>query len=71
MCVSGVRSVFDGTQLIKVAFIVLVVVINAFFCLSTVHPPRKKIAILSPTVCEWFLVRRDGKQLCLEKIQAV
>ena len=71
MFVSDKLRVIDGTELIKVAFIVLVVVINAFFCLSTVHPPRKKIAILSPTVCEWFLVRRNCKPWGLEKIQAV
>ncbi|CAD6589103.1 MAG: hypothetical protein TREMPRED_005267 [Tremellales sp. Tagirdzhanova-0007] len=32
------------------AFIVLLVATSSFFCLSTVHPPRRKVAILSPTV---------------------
>nr|XP_031858011.1 uncharacterized protein CI109_006545 [Kwoniella shandongensis]KAA5525083.1 hypothetical protein CI109_006545 [Kwoniella shandongensis] len=31
-------------------FIVLLVTIVAYLCLSTVHPPRKKIAVLSPVV---------------------
>ena len=42
-----------GSILTAVGFIVLAVVIAVFFCLSTVHPPRKEIAVLSPTVCEF------------------
>lgn len=37
---------------VPVGFIVLLFVIVAFFTLSRTHPPRKKIAVLSPTVCE-------------------
>lgn len=43
------------TDAVVVGFIILLFVIVAFFSLSRVHPPRKKIAVLSPTVCEWFL----------------
>ena len=42
-----------GSSLTTVGFIVLAVVTAVFFCLSTVHPPRKEIAVLSPTVCEF------------------
>ena len=35
-----------------VGFVVLALVIVAFFTLSRTHPPRKKIAVLSPAVCE-------------------
>jgi hypothetical protein len=41
------------TNALSVGFIILLFVIVAFFSLSRVHPPRKKIAVLSPTVCEW------------------
>lgn len=36
-----------------VGFIVLFFVTIAFFTLSRTHPPRKKIAVLSPTVCTY------------------
>jgi MFS family permease len=35
-----------------VGFLVLALVVTAFFTLSRTHPPRKKIAVLSPAVCE-------------------
>jgi hypothetical protein len=37
-----------------VGFLVLALVVTAFFTLSRTHPPRKKIAVLSPAVCEYL-----------------
>jgi hypothetical protein len=42
-----------GRCLTAVGFIVLAVSIATFFCLSTVHPPRKEIAVLSLSVCTY------------------
>lgn len=39
-------------ELMIVAFLVLGVIVVAFFTLSRVHPPRKQLALLSPVVCE-------------------
>ena len=45
---------------VTVAFIVMLLATCSFFCLSTTHPPRKKLAILSPTVCEYVQGSSEG-----------
>ena len=42
-----------------VGFIVLAIVTQSYFTLSTTAPPRKKVAILSPSVCECGLSARS------------
>jgi len=57
-CLPGVRQRMGERCLTAVGFIVLAVAIATFFCLSTVHPPRKEIAVLSLSVCTYptFLI---------------
>ena len=59
---NGTCEITDGT----VAFLVLAVIVFAFFSLSRVHPPRKQLALLSPVVCKCFervLGGRETSQL--------